>query len=198
MDLIDKINNLREEQKINQLKISKFIGLSAPHVSDALNRKGRKFQAEHIPKLAKLFKVSESYLLGSEDIVYVKNIPLIGFASCGIPSNYDLNGYESVPVSAKLYKEGMYAVQAEGESMSPKINDRNIVYCNAHQHINNGDIVHYSIDGESGIKKYKMNEKGDTISLVPLNMEYDVISIHADEHVVLKMAKVVGVVDTDF
>jgi SOS-response transcriptional repressor LexA len=92
----------------------------------------------------------------------------------------------------------MYAVQAEGESMSPKINHGSIVYCNVNRRIENGSIVHYSLDGESGIKRYKINERGDIISLIPINSDYDIITIHADDRMELKMARVVGVVDTDF
>ena len=198
MDLVDKINALRKEQNISQLEISKYIGIVPSSVSDILNRKGRKFQAEHTAKLAKLFNVSVDYLLGNDDSVSVRSIPLIGLASCGIPSEYDLNGYEPVPVSNELYRDGMYAVRAEGDSMSPKINDGNLVYCVANEHIENGNIVHYMVDGESGIKKFKINEKGDVISLAPINSDYDIITIHADDNIPFKMSKVVGVVDTDF
>lgn len=82
--------------------------------------------------------------------------------------------------------------------MSPKINNGSIVYCNVNRHIDNGSIVHYSLDGESGIKRYKMNERGDIISLVPINSDFDIITVHADDGMELKMARVVGVVDTDF
>lgn len=198
MDIVDKVNNLKEEQKITQRKIAEFIDMSTPHLSDTLNRKGRKFSTEHIPKLAKLFGVTEAYLLGSEEVIAVKTIPLIGLASCGVPKEYDLNGYESIPVSADIYRDGMYAVRAEGDSMSPKINDNNLVYCVSNETIDNGHIVHYTVDGESGIKKYKMNSKGDIISLIPLNSDYDIITIHADDNLNIRMSKVVGVVDTDF
>ena len=198
VDIVDKVNYLSKEQKITQLKIAQSINIAAPSVSDILKRKGRKFSTEHIPKLARLFGVTEAYLLGSEDIIAVKTIPLIGLASCGVPKEYDLNGYESIPVSADIYRDGMYAVRAEGNSMSPKINDNNLVYCVSNETIDNGHIVHYTVDGKSGIKKYKMNDKGDIISLIPLNSDYDIITIHADDNLNIRMSKVVGVVDTDF
>ena len=195
MDIVDKINLLKDEQRISQVKIASAIELAPPHLSSILKRKGRKFSAEHIPKLAKLFQVDESFLLGSETKTKVQTIPLIGLASCGIPQEYDLNGYEQVPISEELYHEGMYAVRAEGNSMSPKINDNNLVYCRADMQIDCGHIVHYSINGESGIKKYKMNEKGNIISLIPINSDFDIITVHGVD---LKMTRVVGVVDTDF
>ena len=198
MDIVDKVIELSKEQKIPRKKIAEYIGTFPANLSDTLNRKGRKFQAEHIPKLAKLFNVSVDYLLGNENVATVKSIPLIGLASCGIPQEYDLNCYEPVPVSNELYHDGMYAVRAEGDSMSPKINNGNLVYCVANEQIENGNIVHYMVNGESGIKKFKMNEKGDIISLVPINSDYDIITISADDNTAFKMSKVVGAVDTDF
>ena len=151
-----------------------------------------------LEELAKVLKVSVSDLFGENKKNKVRTIPLIGLASCGTPQEYDLNGYELVPVSEDIYEDGMYAVQAEGDSMSPKINNNAIVYCNVNRQIDNGHIVHYALNGESGIKKYKINERGDTISLVPLNSDYDIITVHADDEADLKMARVVGAVDTDF
>ena len=198
MDIVDKVKRLIEEKKIKQKNLAEVIGIHPPHLSDILNRKGRKFKTEHIPKLAKFFGVTPDYLLGEEERIDVKLIPLIGNASCGIPNSYDLNGYEPIPVSNELYHDKMYAVRAEGDSMSPKINDRNLVYCVPDIQIENGDIVHYTLDGESGIKKFKINEKGDIISLIPINSDYDIITIHADDNVEFRMSKVVGAVDTDF
>lgn len=153
---------------------------------------------ENIIDLSKILKVSVSELFGENQKSKIRTIPLIGLASCGIPQEYDLNGYEPIAISEDIYEDGMYAVQAEGNSMTPKINHGAIVYCNVNKHIDNGNIVHYHLNGESGIKKYKINEKGDTISLVPLNSDYDIITIHADDEPDLKMARVVGVVDLDF
>lgn len=153
---------------------------------------------EQIKKLSKILKVSVSEFFGENNKSKIRTIPLIGLASCGIPQEYDLNGYEPVAVSEDIYREGMYAVRAEGDSMSPKINDGAVVYCDVNRHIDNGNIVHYSLEGESGIKRYKINERGDVISLVPINTDYDIITIHADDEADLKMARVVGAVDMDF
>jgi len=152
--------------------------------------------AESIEKISKVLGVSVAELFGEvEDIFFV---PLIGKASCGAPQEYDLNGYEPVPVAGKIYSHGMYAVEAEGDSMSPKINNGDIVYCNPNVQVENGNIVHYSYNDESGIKKYKVNEAGTIISLIPINPEYDIITIDEFGFGSLKMAKVVGSVDMNY
>ncbi|MFY4785983.1 S24 family peptidase, partial [Aliarcobacter butzleri] len=88
-----------------------------------------------------------------------------------IPKEYDLNGYDPIPVPIDIYREGMYCVVADGDSMSPKINNGDIVYCDPQKQIDSGNIVHYWIDGESGIKRYKINEAGTIITLIPINTE---------------------------
>ena len=196
--MLEKILNLLEEKNIKQAELAKYLCMGTGNLSNILQGKGRKFSVDHIKKVANFFDVSVDFLIGREKKVSTKIIPLIGKSSCGIPKDYDLNGYDPVPVPAEMYRDGMYAIEAEGESMSPKINDGDVVYCCPNLQIDNGKIVHYWLNGESGIKRYKINEAGTIISLIPINSEYDVITIHCDEHVDLRMAKVVGKIDKDF
>jgi SOS-response transcriptional repressor LexA len=153
----------------------------------------RRIPETSLPKISKFLDVSIDILLGNDiKTSSIKIIPMIGNAHCGKPQEYDLNGYEPIPIAESSYKQGMYAVKTEGDSMLPKINDGDILYCIFDSVIDNGDIVHYSLNDESGIRKYKINEAQTVISLVPLNSEYDVITIHHDEHFELRMSKVVG------
>lgn len=158
------------------------------------------FPLDYLQKAAEFFNTDINTLLNTDFQKEIKTsvIPLIGKASCGKPNEYDLNGYEPIPIPNDLYKSGMYAVEADGNSMSPKINDGDIVYCCPGSQIESGMIVHYGIDGESGIKRYKINEAGTIITLIPINTEYDIITIHCDDHIDLQMARVVGRIDKDF
>ncbi|WP_108062671.1 helix-turn-helix domain-containing protein [Poseidonibacter lekithochrous] len=163
-------------------------------------RKGSKSSpsTEKLSAIAKILNVTTDYLLGKDMEVITKVIPLIGKSSCGKPKDYDLNGYEPVPIPADMYRTGMYAIEAEGNSMTPKINEGDIVYCCPNQVVDSGKIVHYWLDGESGIKRYKINETGTIISLIPVNSDHDIITIHCDDNIELRMAKVVGKIDKDF
>ena len=195
-ELIKKSNHtsatLSKELKNQGIKISKDT-IDAYRKGAILNP-----PIDKLSLIANIIRVKTSLFLDDENETKIRTIPLIGLASCGIPQEYDLNGYEPVPVSEDIYEDGMYAVKAEGDSMSTKINNGDIVYCNMNRQIDNGNIVHYSLNGESGIKRYKINERGDIISLVPINSEYDIITVHADDNASLKMARVVGSVDMDY
>ena len=196
--MLKRINELLLENNKKQAELSKFLNIPTGNLSNILKGNGRKFSSEQIALIANFFKVSTDYLYGLERNIQQKLIPLIGKSSCGKPKDYDLNGYEPVPVPLDMYKDGMYAVEAEGDSMKPKINDGDIVYCQPNRIIDNGNIVHYWLNGESGIKKYKMNEAGTIISLIPINSDFEVITIHCDDKHELIMGRVVGKIDRDF
>ncbi len=201
IETANKIKTLLKSQNKKQKNLVDYLEESQGTVAKWLSENetiNRDIPYTILVKIANFTTTTTDYLLGKENIVETKVIPLIGKSSCGKPKDYDLNGYDPVPIPMDLYRTGMYALEADGDSMSPKINDGDIVYCCPSQHIDNGKIVHYWLNGESGIKRYKINEAGTIISLVPINSEYDIITIHCDENVDLQMAKVVGKIDKDF
>lgn len=197
MNFGEQLKKARKKKKMSQDDLANILGINRVSISNYESNKNTP-TLSNMNKILKALDLNSNYFDENNTKILLKTIPLIGLASCGIPQDYDLNGYDQIPISEELYHDGMYAVRAEGNSMSPKINDNALVYCRSAQHVENGHIVHYSINSESGIKKYKINEKGDIISLVPINSDFDIITIHADDGADLKMARVVGVVDMDF
>ncbi len=190
----EKLKAARKKQKLSQQQLADMMEVTRVAITNyELGRNNPSF--ENVAKLSQILKTD---LTSSTKPLETKVIPLIGKSSCGIPKDYDLNGYDPVPVPTEIYKDGMYALEADGDSMSPKISHGDIVFCNIHRQIDNGNIVHYWLNGESGIKRYKINEAGTIISLIPINTDYDVITIHCDENVDLRMARVVGRIDKDF
>ena len=195
----DRLKKIRKEKNITQLELSEMISISRSSIAQYENNIYQP-NIETIELIANTLNIDVSELFEdkSKTRLISKYIPLIGKSSCGKPKDYDLNGYEPIPVPLDMYKDGMYAVEAEGDSMKPKINDGDIVYCQPNRIIDNGNIVHYWLNGESGIKKYKMNEAQTIISLIPINSDFEVITIHCDDKHELIMGRVVGKIDRDF
>lgn len=195
MSVGEMIKLARKNKGLSQDDLAEQLGVN--RVSISHYEKGKNNPTHK--NLLKLSTILGVQLL-DDSMPVAKFIPLIGLASCVIPNDYNLSNYESIPIDTKLYKDSMYAVEAEGDSMSPKINNGNIVYCipvNDTAELNN-KIVHYSVNDDGGIKKLKINEDGSRISLIPLNSDYDIITIDHYENIRLKLSKVVGVVDTNF
>lgn len=189
----DKIKMARKNKGLSQEQLAEKLDVNRVTISNYENGKNNPTHTN----LLKLSAILGVQLVGSGTRI-TKFIPLIGRASCGIPKDYNLSDFENIPIDSRLFRDGMYAVEAEGDSMLSKINDGDIVYCSPNENIHNGNIVHYTYNGDSGIKKYKVSEKQDIISLIPLNSEYDALIINEYEARDLKMAKVVAVVDTNF
>lgn len=189
----EKIREARKNKGLSQDDLASKLGVNRVSISNYEKGKNNPTH-NNLLKLSAILGVQ----LMDECSVITKFIPLIGLASCGIPKDYNLSNYENIPIDSRLFRDGMYAVEAEGDSMTPKINSGNIVYCSPNENIENGNIVHYTYHGESGLKKFKVNEDQDIISLIPMNSEYDIVTISEFDAKNLRMSKVVGVVDTNF
>jgi len=198
MDTVDKIKVLLKEKKISQRKLSKNTNIPTPHLSAMLNRKGRYFSIEQVAKIAEFLNVSSDYLLGNENKIQIKQVKVIGSASCGDPvtDTYQLND-EFVYVPLDIYEDGAYAIRCCGDSMSPEIEDGDVVVCSKTKPIN-GDIVHYKLHNEEAIKIYFKDEDSYTLQLIPYNktdtFKTKIIRLDSEEAEELQANKVISII----
>jgi transcriptional regulator with XRE-family HTH domain len=68
MDFSERLKNLRIEKGLTQVELAKMIGLASQSSYQKYETGGAKPRAIKIEKLASLFNVSVSYLLGETDI----------------------------------------------------------------------------------------------------------------------------------
>ena len=191
MDTYDKIENLLKKENKTKSELSKFLEITPQRLNNWLKRKS--VPVEYLKDIANFFNVDVDYLLGNA-IPITHYLPLIGSASCGVPTNHfygDYGEYELIPVPAELYRDGRYFVKADGDSMLPKIKSGDLVLCDANAIIDNGNIVHYTLNDESGIKKIVF-DKDKPIMLIPINQDYPPIPIKKEDN--LRMAKCLKVV----
>jgi len=122
---------------------------------------------------SEILGVTTDFLLNNNSSIHdVKTIPLIGIAPCGVPNIIYNDNMEYIPVPSELARDGVYAVTADGDSMLPNIKHGSTVICDKNMRCENGNIVHYTtIDGESGLKKYLVDDKG-VVTLMPLNSDF--------------------------
>lgn len=197
MKLHEKLAHLLEERgRGAQRRLAEYLNENPVNVNRWV--KGvRPVPQEKLKKVADFFGVTVDYLLDDNAASpTIRMIPMIGKASCGVPTNYHYEPLEWIPVPAHLGREGVYAVTAEGESMLPKIKHGDEVICDKNANINNGDIVHYTIDEEqSGIKKIKFIND-NKITLMPLNLDCEncePIVVDINEHSI-RLSKCIKVV----
>jgi len=186
---------LEKEGRGSAKKLADYLEVPRSYISRWVNDEKYNFPYEYINEIASFFKIDPSYFITDTDQI-IKFLPLIGSASCGVPTNHfysDMGEYELIPIPASLYREGRYFVRAEGDSMLPKIHPGDEVLCDTNSYIENGNIVHYTLNNESsGIKKVVLDENGHPVMLVPLNDKHSPIIIKPDDKI--KMAKCIRVI----
>jgi len=172
----EKLQELLEDMgRGAKAKLATYLKVSPVYVTRWVNDEKYNIPRDMIVKIEDFFKLPRGYLLSGNDEIKVKYIPLIGIASCGVPNIAYNDDIEYIPVNPELAREGVYAVKAEGESMLPDIKEGDVIICDKNMECNNGDIVHYTtIDGESGLKKYLIDDKG-VVTLMPINTNFQPI-----------------------
>jgi len=172
MSFGELLKEARKKMNMSQDDLASKLGVNRVSISNYEQNKNTP-TLENLRKIREVLKLDPNYF--EDDEMKVKYIPLIGVASCGVPNIAYDDDIEYIPVNPKLARDGVYAVKAEGESMLPDIKDGDVIICDKNMECNNGDIVHYTtIDGDSGLKKYLIDEKG-VVTLMPVNTNFQPI-----------------------
>lgn len=118
---------------------------------------------------------SDYQVLSDEPEKKITYLNMYGLAECG-PSGSILEGdpLDRIPISSRILgfpSKEAFIVKARGNSMSPKINDGDLVIARKGQQVGNGDLVVCVNDGEALIKKLQKGQ--DSAILVSLNPEFE-------------------------
>lgn len=147
---------------------------------DTLKSYRRKGGKNATPTLDKLKAFSEilnttiDALSGKNNEKPVKTVPIIGTASCG---GSDINHLQEDNKKAfyngEFWKPSLYCLIANGDSMSPEIDDGDEVIIDPDIQCQHGDMVYYKIDGESAIKVLVIDQEAYIMQFVPYNSSED-------------------------
>ena len=196
MDVIDKILELLKEKKYTQAGLARYIEMKAPNLNKLLKRlDNRRLSSEQLLAAAEYFGVDPNFFADSKHIP-AKKVPIISTASCGGGDmDYLQDSKIETNYNGDYWSEDLYCVIANGDSMATEIEDGDEIICDPNAHINNGDIVHYQINGESAIKVFFKDK--ESIEFIPYNptptFKTRVINLEAEERNNLKISKVVAV-----
>ncbi len=122
----------------------------------------------------------------------IVRVPLVGWSTGGQPMVAEENILDWLPISSQFLKEGggVFLLKVKGNSMSPKIEDRDIVIVKKQHIADPHDTVVALLGDETTIKKYLPRE--DHIVLQPTNPEHEPIIVFPEE--VRIQGKIVGVI----
>lgn len=198
MELLDRINKLCQEKGIKRRQLERDAGLGAGATSKWKN--GFNPSQKSLKKVADYFGVSLAYLQGESDFRteqdaiiqgwnqqidlelaseesrrYEKGymIPVLGNVVAGIPLEAIEEVIDWEEISVKTARTGkFFGLKIKGDSMSPRIQEDDVVIVRQQPDAESGQIVIAKVNGDDACcKKLMKTEAG--ITLISLNPVYD-------------------------
>lgn len=205
LELGKRLKQIRKLAELTQEAFGKMVGCTGENISDIERGKSRPSDALLL-NICRVFRVTKTWLLegkSSEQFVresveayYGKNtidvsdfvpydIPLLGRAGAGrrvfSEDGYPVGeGYRKVHRPYDLFDPNAFAVEVEGDSMSPRYEDGDIVICSPAKGWTSGDYcVVIKKDDEVLVKK--VGDKDGAVILYSTNQAYDPILLNKEE-----------------
>lgn len=183
MDFRTRLKELRKEKRLNQRELAYRLSI-APSTISMYENGNREPNFEILEQLADFFNVDINYLLGKTNkttkLIFEDDpktqgikIPVLDQVAAGIPITAveDVLDYEEIPQSWSNQGE-FFGLRIKGNSMTPELNNGDVVIVKKQSTADNGDTVIAMVNGDDATcKKYKRTEAG--IMLIPNNSEYE-------------------------
>lgn len=172
---MNRIKELRKSYNYTLEKLANKISV-APNTLNQYELERREAPYDILKKLAIIFDTTIDYILGqdnkSENQKHIK-IPVLGEIRAGLPTYATENiiDYEEIPI--EMTRTGEYfGLQVKGDSMSPRIQEGDVVIVRKQDTANSGDICVILVNGnEATLKKIRYLQNG--IMLIPFNSSYE-------------------------
>ena len=180
-EIIDYLNQLREEQDVSISELARRVGMAKSGVSRYFNHT-REFPINRAPAFAKALHIKTEDLLGLEPINQDKPrmVPLIGTIAMGAPITAEQNIEKYIPeyMMDRYADDTLFALRCQGDSMYPLIPNGAIAIIRQQTDVEDGEIAAVLINGEATLKK--VLHVGKTVVLRPANPDYKDIILDKD------------------
>ena len=200
----DKILERRTALNMSQDELAQKVGYKDRSSIAKIESGERDIRQKKLIEFAKALDTTPQWLMGYEEktnisAVYKKNIrmvPVFESVSAGFGAYADDQILDYCPFIINSEKEAAetIAIRVSGDSMSPKIEDGDIIRVHKQESVDSGSIAVVLLDGEEGLVK-KVVYGDDWIELHSINPYYPVRRFEGEE--VLRL-RVVGLVKGSF
>lgn len=188
MTVADRIKIKREAANLSQEQLAEKMGLSSKTSITRIEKSGNNVSLKNIERIAKILGCNIEYLMGFEE-EGGETVPLLGKVAAGKPilAEEQIIGTIDVP-SAWSNRDEYFGLQIKGESMEPKISDKDIVLVHKQDSAESGDIVIATINGDDAVCK-RLMIYGENVVLRSFNPVYDDIDVTGmeDFHIIGKV-----------
>ena len=180
MTIGQRLKQLREKSGLTQEAVAKHLGVATQTIFKYEKEIVTNIPAANIEKLAQLFGVSPSSLLGWDGLqgvvpVQMRSYPLLGDIACGKPILADQK-YDTF--SAAGFEDSVsFALRCKGDSMmNARIYDGDIVFIREQDMVQNGEIAAVVIGDEATLKRVYFYPEEQKMILVSENPAYPPLS----------------------
>lgn len=186
MNMGEKIYYLRTKNSMTLEELGNKVGVGKSTVRKWENGMIANMKRDKILKVAEALNTTPAYLMGWDEAKEEPKkkgvkIPVLGRVAAGVPIEMieDVLDYEEI--TEDMAKHGEYfALKIQGDSMSPRIWNNDVVIVHQQDDAENGDIVIAAINGDDAVCK-RLQKYSDGIALVSLNPQYEPIYLKKDE-----------------
>lgn len=206
LTIYDRIKYLREEAGMSQQELAEKVGFKTASAVNKIELGLRDINQTKILAFAKALGTTPSFLLGDNEINEPSNIDTIsnrlynipvyetvsaGFGAAAIDSIIE---YIPLPFNTKSEADETLCIRVKGDSMSPKIEDGDLIQVRKQTSVDSGDVAVVLIDNEEGFVK-KVEYDTDYIKLISFNPYYPPIEFNGEDvlrvYVVGKVKKII-------
>jgi repressor LexA len=192
----DILKSKREELQLTLTDVAELVGVNVSTIMRWENGDIANMKRDKILKLANALKISPSVIMGWEDDAPPRSIriPVLGRVAAGIPIEAieEIIDYEEVDGNTTAPGE-LFGLLIKGNSMAPRICDKDVVIVRKQEAADSGDIVIATINGDDAVCK-RLLIYGKTILLRSNNPEYEDIDVtgRTDFHIIGKVVELRG------
>lgn len=182
MTIYDRIKYLRESANMSQQELAEKVGFKTASAVNKIELGLRDINQSKILAFARALGTTPSYLLGEDDEIQsnistvserLYNIPVFESASAGFGTAAinDIVDYIALPFRTKAEADETLCIRVKGDSMSPKIEDGDLIQVQKQTSVDSGDVAVVLLDKEEGLVK-KIEYDADYIKLISFNPYY--------------------------
>ena len=193
--IIDKLSELIYNSTMSISDISRKSNISRPMIYKIINKEVSSLSTDTISSICNALNVDNSLLFESEKSTNARvKIPVLGTIPAGIPIEAisDILDYEEI--SEDMASRGEYfALKVRGDSMTPIINDGDVVIIKKQEDADSGKICVVMINGyDATLKEIKKEPNG--LWVLPKNPYSDFkATFFTSEEIIKKPVRVIGV-----
>lgn len=155
----EKIKFLRERRNMTQQELAERVGLKTASAINKIEMGLRELRQSTLITFAQALDVTPAELLDDTDILPVAdklfNIPIYESVSAGFGAlaNESVVDYTPLPFRSAAEASETLCIRVKGDSMSPTIEEGDIIQVKQQTSVDSGDIAVVCFDGEYYVKK---------------------------------------------